>query len=125
MLVDLFVFFLIAAFSGMGVGSAGLLVVWLTVFESAPQLSAQGLNLFFFIFSSSASLLIHVKRRKMFWGVIGIMISTGVIGALIGSFLANHFDASLLGKLFGGMLIFSGTLSLVRSIRAIRKRNKF
>lgn len=124
MIVNIIVFFLIAAFSGMGVGSAGLLVVWLTVFESAPQLIAQGLNLFFFLFSSSASLLIHVKRRKMFWGVIGIMTATGMIGALIGSLLANRFDATILGKLFGGMLLISGAMSLVRSIRAIRKRKR-
>ena len=70
--LSIIMFFIIATLSGMGVGSAGLLVVWLTVFDSVPQLAAQGLNLFFFLFSSSASLLIHVKRRKMFWNVAGL-----------------------------------------------------
>lgn len=123
-MLDIIVFFIIATLSGMGVGSAGLLVVWLTVFDSVPQLAAQGLNLFFFLFSSSASLLIHVKRRKMFWGVIGVMTATGAVGALVGSFLANRFDAALLGRLFGGMLLVSGGLSLFRSVRAILKRKK-
>ena len=123
-MLDIIVFFMIATLSGMGVGSAGLLVVWLTVFDSVPQLAAQGLNLFFFLFSSSASLLIHLKRRKMFWGVIMIMTSTGAVGALIGSILANRFDASLLGKLFGGMLLVSGVLSFTRSLRAIWRRRK-
>ena len=49
-MLDIIVFFIIATLSGMGVGSAGLLVVWLTVFDSVPQLAAQGLNLFFFLF---------------------------------------------------------------------------
>jgi len=123
-MLDIIVFFMIATLSGMGVGSAGLLVVWLTVFDSVPQLAAQGLNLFFFLFSSSASLLIHVKRRKMFWGVIGIMTAAGVIGAFIGSLLANRFDAALLGKLFGGMLLVSGAMSFVRSVRSIWRRRK-
>jgi len=123
-MLDIIVFFLIAALSGMGVGSAGLLVVWLTVFDSVPQLAAQGLNLFFFLFSSSASLLIHVRRRKMFWGVIGVMTATGAVGALIGSILANRFDAALLGRLFGGMLLVSGVLSFTRSVRAIWRRRK-
>lgn len=38
----------IALLSGMGVGSAGLLVVWLTMADTVPQLAAQGLNLYFF-----------------------------------------------------------------------------
>ena len=121
---DIIVFFLIAALSGMGVGSAGILVVWLTVFDSVPQLAAQGLNLFFFLFSSSASLLIHVKRRKIFWGVIVIMTATGSVGALIGSIAANAFDPSILARLFGGMLLISGALSFVRSVRAILRRKK-
>lgn len=123
-MLDIIVFFMIATLSGMGVGSAGLLVVWLTVFDSVPQLAAQGLNLFFFLFSSSASLLIHVKRRKMFWGVIMVMTATGAVGALVGSIIANRFDAALLGKLFGVMLLVSGVLSFTRSLRAIWRRRK-
>ena len=41
--------FLIAILSGMGVGSAGLLVVYLTMVLGAPQLTAQGINLLFFL----------------------------------------------------------------------------
>ena len=123
-MLDIIVFFLIAALSGMGVGSAGLLVVWLTAFDTVPQLAAQGLNLFFFLFSSSASLLIHVARRKIFWGAIGIMTATGAVGALVGSMIAASFDPSLLARLFGGMLLVSGALSFVRSVKAILRRKR-
>lgn len=123
-MLDIIVFFLIAALSGMGVGSAGLLVVWLTAFDAVPQLAAQGLNLFFFLFASSASLIIHVGRRKIFWGAVGIMTATGAVGALIGSLVANSFDPSILAKLFGGMLLVSGALSFTRSVRAILRRKR-
>ena len=45
-----FAAFLTALLAGMGVGSGGLFVVFLTVFLDYPQLAAQGLNLYFFIF---------------------------------------------------------------------------
>ena len=41
--------FLIAVLSGLGVGSGGLLVIYLTLVEKVPQLTAQGTNLIFFI----------------------------------------------------------------------------
>lgn len=44
-----FAAFLTALLAGMGVGSGGLFVVFLTVFLDYPQLAAQGLNLYFFI----------------------------------------------------------------------------
>ena len=40
---------LIATLSGLGVGSAGLLVAFLTLCEGMPQLEAQGQNLLFFL----------------------------------------------------------------------------
>jgi uncharacterized membrane protein YfcA len=114
--------FLIAALSGMGVGSAGLFVVWLTVADNIPQLEAQGLNLYFFLFSSSASLIIHLRKRKILWRVVILMTIFGVAGALIGTLLAAHTDPSLLGRLFGLMLLASGGASAFRTIREFRKK---
>ena len=44
-----FVTFAVALLSGMGVGSAGLLVTYLALVLGMPQLQAQGLNLLFFL----------------------------------------------------------------------------
>lgn len=103
--------FLIALLSGMGVGSAGLLVVWLTVADATPQLAAQGLNLFFFLFSSSASLLIHIRKRKIYVGAVAVMTAAGLVGAFAGASLATHTDPGLLRRLFGGMLTLTGAVS--------------
>jgi uncharacterized membrane protein YfcA len=41
----------IAILSGLGVGSGGLFVVWLTMVEGVDAIEARGLNLLFFVFT--------------------------------------------------------------------------
>ena len=41
---------LIACLSGLGIGSGGLLVIWLTMIEGISAETARGLNLLFFVF---------------------------------------------------------------------------
>ena len=89
----------IALLSGMGVGSGGLLVIYLTLIENAPQLTAQGINLLFFLFAAASSLLLHITRRRLFFGAILIMSATGILGSLIGSHLASLLPAAALRKI--------------------------
>ena len=104
--------FAIALLSGMGVGSGGLLVIYLTFVEKADQLTAQGINLLFFIFSAAASLLLHITRRRLYGGVILILSVCGIIGSLLGSTVAAKLPSHILSKIFGVMLTVSGILSL-------------
>lgn len=121
---DLIAGTVIALLSGMGVGSAGLLVVWLTLTGSVQQAAAQALNLYFFMFSSAASLLVHLRRRKIFWSAAGFMIVTGAAGAVAGSALSAHVDPSILRRLFGGMLVFCGTASLLATLSPFLRKMK-
>ena len=102
----------IALLSGMGVGSGGLLVIYLTLIENAPQLTAQGINLLFFLFAAASSLLLHITHRRLFFGAILIMSATGILGSLIGSHLASLLPAAALRKIFGTMLTASGLVAL-------------
>lgn len=104
--------FAIALLSGMGVGSGGLLVIYLTLVEKVDQLTAQGINLLFFIFSASASLLLHITRRRLYAGVILILSLCGIVGSLLGSTVAAKLPSPILSKIFGVMLTVSGILSL-------------
>ena len=106
--------FAIALLSGMGIGSGGLFVIWLTLAENTPQLTAQGLNLLFFIFSSGASLTVHLTKRKIAWGAVALLTLTGVGGALIGGYISGLINAAAMKKLFGAMLILSGLVSLMK-----------
>ena len=104
--------FLIAILSGLGVGSGGLFVIWLTMAYgvSAPQ--ARGMNLLFFVFSASAALFFHYKRRKLDLRLILSLSLFAVVGTLIGTYVSKFIDPSLLRRLFGGFLVASGLYTL-------------
>ncbi len=104
--------FLISILSGMGVGGGGLFVIYLALFTELPQLTVQGMNLLFFLFSAGASMTVHLRKRRIFWGIVGLMAAGGLLGALLGSYCSARIDQSLLRKIFGGMLVVSGILSL-------------
>lgn len=104
--------FLVAVLSGLGVGSAGLLVTWLTLVEHVPQISAQGINLIFFIFSSGAALAIHVFRTPLLWQTLPFLLIAGIGGSFLGVALASILPQLLLRRLFGIMLILTGGMGL-------------
>lgn len=104
--------FVIAALSGMGVGGGGLFVIYLAFLTDIPQLTAQGMNLLFFLFSSGASMLVHLRARTIYGTVILLMAITGVIGALLGSWLSAWVSQKLLRRIFGVMLVSGGIVTL-------------
>ena len=104
--------FLVATLSGLGVGSAGLLVVWMTLVKDTPQLVAQGLNLVFFILSSGAAFVIHLFRTPILWRCLLFLIPFGVIGSFLGTGLSSLLPQTMLRRIFGVMLILSGTMGL-------------
>ena len=124
MIVAMLAALVIAALSGMGVGGGGLFVIYLSLFTDTPQLTAQGMNLLFFLFSSGASLPVHLLRRKLLLGVIVLMASAGIAGALLGTLLARVVAGGLLRKIFGAMLVVSGIYSLKRkeTVPALAKK---
>ena len=110
--------FFVAILSGLGVGSAGLLVVFLTAIEQLPQLTAQGLNLLFFIFSSGASLIVHMLRIPLLLGCVLLLLPGGILGTFLGTWTAHIVSQALLRRLFGVFLIASGALGLFRRSKA-------
>lgn len=108
--------FIIALLTGMGVGSGGLFVVYLTIAESVPQLTAQGLNLYFFIFSTAAALIIHSRTRNLPFKRLFAICAIGSLGCAGGAYLAQNADAGLLRTLFAILLIISGGISLFSSL---------
>ena len=107
--------FAIAVLSGMGVGSGGLFVVFLTMLCDVPQIRAQGLNLVFFLFSSGGSMIVHLMRRTLPFSYIAILTVCGLLAAVPGSYAALVLPEALVRKLFGTMLVLSGGAGLLRS----------
>ena len=104
--------FAVAILSGLGVGSAGLLVVFMTTVSQMPQLTAQGLNLIFFLFCSGASLTVHLLRTPILFGCVLLLLPGGLLGSYLGTLLAHAISQALLRRLFGGLLILAGLLGL-------------
>ena len=114
MLLTVIITFFLAVLSGMGVGGGGLFVIYLSIFTDTPQLTAQGMNLLFFLLSSGASATVHLSRRSICFSAVGVMATFGILGALIGVSVSARVPQHLLRQIFGAMLVVSGTLSLLK-----------
>lgn len=108
---------LIAALSGMGIGSGGLLVLYLTLLRGTPQQAAQGANLLFFIFSAGSAISIHLARRKIRFFMVLVLIVGGIPGVLAGTRLALWLPGDWMRKIFGAFLILASLAALRAAVR--------
>ncbi len=115
--------FIVAILSGLGVGSGGLLMIWLTGISGYSPVEARSINLLFFLFCAGSALLIHIKQRKMNFRFIITSALFGIMGTLIGTWLGMAVSPEIIKKVFGGMLILSGLYSLFGT-KLIKKQSK-
>ena len=114
---------IIATLSGMGVGGGGLLVIYLTLVENVEQLISQGANLCFFIATATASTIYNSFKKKIHWKTTIILSTVGIIFSLLGVWIAGKINPQFLRKMFGLMLILSGSFSLISAFSK-KKQNK-
>jgi len=113
---------IIAILSGLGVGSGGLLVIWLTEICGVDPIQARGMNLLFFVFSATSALLFHLKRRKIDLKLSLFLSLFALFGTLAGALIGRAIEPVFLRKIFGGMLVLSGIYALFGKKFAIRER---
>ena len=94
--------------SGFGIGGGSLLMVWMTAVAALDQKTAQGINLFYFIPTSVAALIFHIKNKMICWEAVIPAALCGCVTAGLSAWLAASLDVSLLQKLFGGFLLVVG-----------------
>ena len=123
-MIDFLVSCGVALLSGLGVGSGGLLVVFLTEYRGVGQLFAQGVNLIFFIFSSGASTAVNLRVRRICYGAVLLMSIGGTVGAIVGAVVASMLSPDLLRIGFGAMLLIGGVPSLWRSIVSLKVNDR-
>ena len=109
---------IIAILSGIGVGSGGLLVIWLTLIEGIGINDARGYNLLFFVFSAGAAFVFHLLRKRLNLKLIAFLALFSCIGTLIGTYLGTVVDSGLIRRIFGGMLTLSGGYTLFGRAKA-------
>lgn len=113
-MLDFIVGFAVSVLSGLGIGGGGLLVIWLVLYCGTEQLTAQGINLVYFLFSSTAAMVVHLMRRRLNFKLIAFLALCGSVGAIIGSLLAKNTSPELIRKCFGTLLIGSGIWTLFK-----------
>ena len=123
MVVDVIVTLIVALLSGMGIGSGGLMVLYLTLFRDNSQLEAQGLNLLFFLFAAASSMIVHLSRRRIRLGAVLLMIAGGLPAAYLGTRLALVLPDDWVRRLFGVFLVIVG-LPGVFSSASEKKKEK-
>lgn len=104
--------FLAGALSGMGLGGGGILLVFLTAFSSIDQLTAQGINLIFFLPTGLVAVIVYAIKKQVEWKIVLKMWLYGVIGAFGGYFIARAIETQYLSKIFAVFLIIFGIIIL-------------
>ena len=99
----------IGAISGMitaiGMGGGTVLILLLTMFLSIQQHIAQATSLIFFIPTAITAIIVNLKEKNIELKTGVNIIIFGIIGAIIGSILANKIEVRNLRKFFGIFLL--------------------
>lgn len=102
------------ALGAMGMGGGGVLLIYLTLFLDTEPLKARGINLLFFIPCGLIAVAVYAFKKQLDIRKTALMWLGGVPGALLGFFLAERIDTSLLSDIFALFLIVFGAVQLFR-----------
>lgn len=109
---SLFIGLLTGILSGFGIGGGTILMIYLTAFAAFPQKIAQSINLLYFIPTAAAALILHSKHHQLKWNAVLPAALCGCATAAGFSFLAIGMNLTLLRRLFGVFLLFTGISEL-------------
>lgn len=116
--------FLSGLLGSMGFGGGSVLIIYLTLFANTDQLTAQGINLLFFIPCAILSVIINIKNKLVKYKVGAYLILGGAVGIAVGAFAVESIDKSLLSKLFGGFIFIIGLITLFQKPKTKNKIEK-
>ncbi len=100
--------------SGMGIGGGAILIPALVIFIKPEQHIAQSVNLLFFIPTALIALIIHVKNKRIYFGMAFPIVIFGLLGAFLGSKLAIMLTGNTLRRWFGVFLLAMGLYEMLR-----------
>lgn len=116
--------FIVAGFlggilGGMGMGGGTVLIPLLSIGLGVPQHLAQAINLISFVPMALIAIIIHVKNRLINTDGLFIMIISGLVFCVLGSFIAKNIEANVLRRIFGAFLT---VLSIFQVCEIARKK---
>lgn len=107
----------------LGVGGGGVLIIYLVVFMNIDQVTAQGINLLFFLPCGLVAIIIHAVKKRIRWATILPCVVGGAVGVLIGTWLLGYMGSVLLRQIFAAGLILLGIREFVLSFKK-QEKNK-
>lgn len=107
-IIPVFIGILLGYLAGLGVGGGSLLIMWLTLVMDTDVRPAQIINLLFFLTAAGCATFLRVKKGTLQIRAIIPGILSGCLFAVIFSFIGKAVSQSLLQKLFGIVLLFTG-----------------
>ena len=111
--ISLIVGALLGFLSGLGVGGGSLLVLWLTLVLGMDYTAARTINLLFFIPTALIATVFRWRQGTLSPTKILPAVLAGCICAAVFSVLGRNWDADILKKLFGILLLVTGLRELL------------
>ncbi|MBO5050119.1 MAG: TSUP family transporter [Oscillospiraceae bacterium] len=112
-MVAFFVSTVLGFLAGLGIGGGSLLILYLTLMLDMAYPVAKIYNLLFFIPSAIISSVFRKKQGTLPLGKVLPAVIAGCIASAVFSFFSSSFPLNLLKKLFGGLLIITGTREIL------------
>ena len=99
--------------SGFGIGGGSLLLLYMAQIAGIDQMRSQGINLIYFIPSSAAALISHIKNKLVSFKTLVWTVPPAIIMSILGSLAATSIPSVLLRKFFGIFLTITGVKILL------------
>lgn len=112
MIISLIVGFLSGVCASLGLGGGFILLIYLVGIAGTQQVAAQGINLAFFIPIAILSLVLHTKNKMVKYKYVPMYSIFGILGAVLGTYIALNLNVKILKLLFGFILIMVGLKEL-------------
>ena len=116
--------FAAAALTGLGVGSGGLYLCFLTLIAGVEQRAAQGMNLLFCLCALAAGTAVNLFHRRLDLRLWLFLLLCGLPGAAVGAALAGAVTVALLRRGLGLMLLGGGAAVLWRGVVGLLAQKK-
>ena len=113
--------FLSACLAGLGVGSGGFYLLYLTDGAGLAQYTAQGVNLVFFAVATLSSSLVSWQMHRLSLPRLFAILLLGIPGAALGA-LTTLFIPPLIARRGLALLLLAGGVLTLRKTLAHRKQ---
>lgn len=108
MLINIIIGFIMGIISGFGIGGGTIFIIYLTFFAGVNQLTAQGINLVYFIACGIPAVFSHFKNNLIDKKAMLICSIFGVFTCVLSSVFVNNINIDILRRIFGVFLIYIG-----------------